>query len=181
MPMKMLFKSLATALAAALCLAAPSPSRASVPLSWEVKPGQASPVAFDRFHGESLQLSAEFVGFSEPPFAPGADVRLWYQTNGMGSAWWSVPASVESNRVSAVWSPELDPGAERVNLFFGAPSNAYCSAVLRLRGSPGMVPNVLPLPVQRLDYAAIEVANAPYYTKSEADSKIIELAPAPGN
>lgn len=154
---------------------------AAVPLSWEVKPGQASPVAFDRFHGESLQLSAEFVGFSEPPFAPGADVRLWYQTNGMGSAWWSVPASVESNRVSAAWSPELDPGAERVTLFFGAPSNAYCSAVLRLRGSPGMVPNVLPLPVQRLDYAAIEVANAPYYTKSEADAKIVELAPAPGN
>ena len=154
---------------------------ASVPLSWEVKPGHASPVAFDRFHGESLHLSAEFVGFSEPPFASGADVRLWYQTNGMGSAWWSVPASVESNRVSAVWSPELDPGAERVTLFFGAPSNAYCSAVLRLRGSPGMVPNALPLPVQRLDYAAIEVANAPYYTKSEADAKIVELAPAPGN
>lgn len=179
--MKPQHKLIAIVLAASFCLTAPSLSRAAVPLSWEVKPGQAAPVAFDRFHGESLHLTAEFVGFGEPPFAPGADVRLWYQTNGMGSAWWSAPASIDSNRVSAVWSPELDPGAERVNLFFGAPSNAYCSAVLRLRGSPGMVPNVLPLPVQRLDYAAIEVANAPYYTKSEADSKIIELAPAPGN
>lgn len=179
--MKPQHKLIAIVLAASFCLTAPSLSRAAVPLSWEVKPGQAAPVAFDRFHGESLQLSAEFVGFSEPPFAPDADVRLWYQTNGMGSAWWSVPASVESNRVSAAWSPELDPGAGRVTLFFGAPSNAYCSAVLRLRGSPGMVPNALPLPVQRLDFAALDVSNAPYYTKAEADAKIVELAPAPGN
>ena len=165
----------------ALAIFVSGAATAAVPLSWEVKPGQASPVAFDRFHGESLQLSAEFVGFSEPPFAPGADVRLWYQTNGMGSAWWSAPASVESNRVSAVWSPELDPGAERVTLFFGAPSNAYCSAVLRLRGSPGMVPNALPLPVQRLDFAALDVLNAPYYTQAETEEKILALAPAPGN
>ena len=140
--MKHPFKPLATALAATLRLAA----TAAVPLAWDVRPGQPAPVMFDRYHGETLGFSATFRGFGELPFAAGADVRLWYQTNGMGAAWWSAPATIRSNVLSAVWSPELDPGAERVSLFFGAPSNAYASAVLRLRHSPGFAPGAMPDP-----------------------------------
>ena len=140
--MKRTLKSLATALAAALQLAAV----AAVPLAWDVRPGQPAPVMFDRYHGESLEFRCAFRGFGELPFAAGADVRLWYQTNGMGQAWWSAPATIQSNVLSAVWSPEMDPGAERVSLFFGAPSNAYASAVLRLRHSPGFAPGTMPDP-----------------------------------
>ena len=140
--MKRTFKPLATALAATLQLAA----TAAVPLAWDVRPGQPAPVMFDRYHGETLGFSATFRGFGELPFAAGADVRLWYQTNGMGQAWWSVPATIQSNVLSAVWSPEMDPGAERVSLFFGAPSNAYAAAVLRLRHSPGFAPGAMPDP-----------------------------------
>ena len=164
---------LATALAAAL--------HAAVPLAWEVRPTNPAPAAFDRHHGETIHLTATFNGFGELPFAPGADVRLWYQTNGMGQAWWSAPATVQSNVITATWSPALDPGADRVSLFFGAPSNVYASAVLRLRHSPGFTPSVLTLPVQRLDFAAVEIANAPYYTKTETEAKIAELAPVPGD
>lgn len=120
---------------------------AAVPLAWDVRPGQPAPVMFDRYHGETLSFSATFRGFGELPFSPGADVRLWYQTNGMGAAWWSAPATIRSNVLSAVWSPEMDPGAERVSLFFGAPSNAYAAAVLRLRHSPGFAPGALPDPI----------------------------------
>ena len=141
--MKTLCKPYATALAATLQLAV----HAAVPLAWDVRPGQPAPVMFDRYHGESLGFSATFRGFGELPFAPGADVRLWYQTNGMGTAWWSAPATIQSNVLSAVWSPEMDPGAERVSLFFGAPSNAYASAVLRLRHSPGFAPGAMPDPI----------------------------------
>ncbi len=140
--MKRTLKSLATALAATLQLAA----LAAVPLAWDVRPGQPAPVTFDRYHGEKLSFSATFRGFGELPFEPGADIRLWFQTNGMGSAWWSAPATVQSNVLSAVWSPALDPGADRVSLFFGAPSNAYASAVLRLRHSPGFAPGAMPDP-----------------------------------
>ena len=140
--MKPHYKPLATALAATLQLAA----LAAVPLSWDVRPGQPAPVTFDRYHGETIDFSATFRGFGELPFAPGADIRLWYQTNGMGSAWWSVPATIQSNVLSATWSPALDPGADRVSLFFGAPSNAYASAVLRLRHSPGFAPGTMPDP-----------------------------------
>ena len=140
--MKPHYKPLATALAATLQLAA----LAAVPLAWDVRPGQPAPVTFDRYHGEAIDFSATFRGFGELPFAPGADIRLWYQTNGMGSAWWSAPATIQSNVLSATWSPALDPGADRVSLFFGAPSNAYAAAVLRLRHSPGFAPGTMPDP-----------------------------------
>ena len=136
------YKPLATALAATLQLAL----HAAVPLSWDARPGNPAPASFDRYHGEAIDFSATFRGFGELPFAPGADIRLWYQTNGMGSAWWSVPATIQSNVLSATWSPALDPGADRVSLFFGAPSNAYAAAVLRLRHSPGFAPGSMPDP-----------------------------------
>ena len=121
-------------------------SSASVPLAWTVTPRNPAPVAFDRHHGETLDFRCQFEGFGELPFAQAADIRLWYQTNGMAAAWWSVPASVSSNVLSATFPPQADPSADRLALFFGAPSNAYASAVLRLRHSPGFTPNVLPAP-----------------------------------
>ncbi|MBR4651814.1 MAG: hypothetical protein IKO72_00505 [Kiritimatiellae bacterium] len=136
--MKHLFTTIAIALAACL--------RASVPLSWTATPRNPAPVAFDRHHGETLEFRCVFSGFGELPFGQAADIRLWYQTNGMAAAWWSVPASVSSNVLSATFPPQADPGADRLSLFFGAPSNAYASAVLRLRHSPGFTPNVLPAP-----------------------------------
>jgi hypothetical protein len=140
--MKTHVKPLATALAATLQLAL----HAAVPLAWDVRPGNPAPASFDRYHGEALEFRCTFRGFGELPFAPGADIRLWYQTNGMGAAWWSAPATIQSNVLSATWSPALDPGADRVSLFFGAPSNAYASAVLRLRHSPGFAPGTMPDP-----------------------------------
>ncbi len=140
--MKPHFKPLATAFAATLQLAA----LAAVPLAWDARPGNPAPASFDRYHGEALEFRCTFRGFGELPFAPGADIRLWFQTNGMGSAWWSAPATIQSNVLTATWSPALDPGADRVSLFFGAPSNAYAAAVLRLRHSPGFAPGTMPDP-----------------------------------
>lgn len=140
--MKPCHKPLATALAATLQLA----TIAAVPLAWDVRPGQPAPVTFDRYHGETIEFSATFRGFGALPFAGDADIRLWFQTNGMGAAWWSAPATIRSNVLSATWSPELDPGTDRVSLFFGAPSNAYAAAVLRLRHSPGFAPGTMPDP-----------------------------------
>ena len=121
---------------------------AAVPLLWTATPERPAPAAFDRHHGETLELRCTLAGFGERPFAPGADVRLWYQTNGMGAAWWSVPATAASNTLAATFTPADDAGADRYALFFGAPSNAYASAVLRLRPSPGFTPNALPPPEQ---------------------------------
>ena len=170
--MKHLSKPLATALAAALQFAA----TAAVPLVWDVVPTRATPAKFDRYHGETLDLKATFRGFGTLPFVPGADVRLYYQTNGMGAAWWNAPASVSSNVVTGTFSPNLDPGADSVTVFFGAPSNAYASAIIKLRPSPGFSPAAMPAP----GIAGV-VSLENYYTKDEVESKIAELAPTPGN
>lgn len=144
MEMKRMCKAAAAAILAALAFVVCA--QGGVPLEWAATPGRPAPAQFDRFHGEALELRCEFRGFDPLPFEAGGDVRLWWQTNGMGNAWWSIPATVSSNALSAVWGPAQDPGAERVTLFFGAPSNAYAAASLRLRGSPGGAPNALEPP-----------------------------------
>lgn len=127
----------------------PFTAHAAVPLDWTAHPGQTAPVTFDRFHGETLDFRCTFQGFSpdgQTVFGQNQEVRLFWQTNGMETSWWSVPAAVSSNVIAATWSPDLDPGADRVLLFFGAPSNAYAAAVLRLRHSPGFTPATPPPP-----------------------------------
>lgn len=148
-----------SALMLAACVAAAA--NAAVPLAWETLPGSPAPVSFDRHHGETIDFRCTLRGFGQhgPVFGNDADVRLWYQTNGMGQAWWSAPATVSSNVITATWSPALDPGADRVSIFLGAPSNVYASAVLRLRHSPGFAPASLPLPTPVLDFAAVELRN----------------------
>ena len=135
--MKHLFRPLATALAAALQFAATA----------------AVPVA------STVDLAVTLKGYTTPPIADGADVRLWYQTNGMGKAWWSAPATFDGSTITASFGPAQDCGADRVSLFFGAPSNVFASAVLRLTHSPGFDPARLPLPVQYIDFAAVELRN----------------------
>jgi hypothetical protein len=163
--------TLATSLAAALQLAAIA---AAVPLAWEARPGNPAPAQFTRYHGETLALRCTLAGFDGDLSAQG-DVRLWFQTNGMGRLWWSAPATAASNRIEAAFGAAEDVGADRVSLFLGSPSNVYASAVLRLMPSPGFTPADLSLPVLRLDFDALAVTNAPYYTKDETDGVASDL------
>lgn len=179
-------------ISATVCAVALSANSAE-PLSWERTPNRPAPAQFDVFHGESLDFRCTFTGFGALPFAGASDVRLWYQTNGMGAAWWSIPATVSSNALAATFTPDRDPGAERLAVFFGAPSNAYASASIRFRHSPGFTPNTLPPPFV-LDWAekladatnalavssaAAFMARSDAYTKEETDARIVELSPTP--
>ena len=186
--MKTCFKNLANLLAAALQLFSIhwflSTANAAVPVAWTNSPGMSPYPVKPVPHGSTVDFAVTLRGYTSPPIADGADVRLWFQTNGMGSAWWSAPATLEGDVITATFGAEQDTGADRVSLFFGAPSNVFASAVLRLTHAPGFSPSSLPLPVQRLDFAAVEIANAPYYTQAETDARIVELSPAaqpPGN
>ena len=148
-------KTLAAALAAVLQLAA----LAAVPVAWTNSPGMPPYPVKPVPHGVPVDFRVTLRGYSDPPAAPGADVRLWYQTNGMGSAWWSTPATLDGDTVTATFGPAQDTGADRVSLFFGAPSNVFAAAVLRLTHSPGFAPASLPLPVPVLDFSAVELRN----------------------
>ena len=134
-------------------------SHAAVPVAWTNSPGMPPYPIKPVPHGSTVDLAVTLKGYTTPPIADGADVRLWYQTNGMGSAWWSAPATFDGSTITASFGPAQDCGADRVSLFFGAPSNVFASAVLRLTHAPGFDPARLPLPVQYIDFAAVELRN----------------------
>ena len=140
--MKPHYKPLATAITAALQLAA----IAAVPVAWTNSPGMPPYPIKPVPHGSTVDLAVTLRGYTTPPIADGADVRLWYQTNGMGQAWWSAPATFDGSTITASFGPAQDCGADRVSLFFGAPSNVFASAVLRLTHAPGFAPASLPPP-----------------------------------
>lgn len=128
---------------------------ASVPLRWQVETSRLQPVAFDALHGETLELAASFQSYGKPLAVTGP-AALYYQTNGMGSAWWQVPATVASNRIEAVFPPSADPGAPRLNCFLGGTASTYRAAfTLRFANSPGAQPNMMPWPSTHAEAAEI--------------------------
>ena len=95
----------------------------------------------------------------------------------MDSVWWHTDG--------LVFHPTNDVGAASYRFFLEGRDDLgrdwHANGLLRLLPSPGFTPNTIELPVARLDFAAVDVANAPYYDKTETEAKIVELAPAPGN
>lgn len=154
--------ALCLAAAAALSDTAPSP----VPLRWTSDAARPAPYVAQVFRGETVGLACSLTAYARPLDLAGATAELCWQTNGMGSAWWTAPASVASNAVSAVWTPEMDCGAASYDFFLrvAAPGGVTYRAhgAIAMRGSPGASPNELPPPVQRIDFAAVSYTNAPW-------------------
>lgn len=153
-------------------LALSLPALAAVPLRWSVETSRAQTTTFDVYRGETLSLAADLSSYGQP-LALAGSVALYCQTNGMGDAWWIVPATVASNRIEAVLSPSNYPGdAQSLNCFLGGPATSYRAAFrLRVIGAPGPAPNTVSPPVVTLDFSQISVANPPYWTRDEADSR----------
>ena len=172
--MKTHCKQLATTLAALLAI----PLLAAVPIAWTNSPGMPPYAVSPIPHGSTIDFSVTLKGYTSPPIVPGADLRLWYQTNGMGSAWFYAPASINSNVITATFGPAQDVGADRVSLFFGAPSNVFASAVLRLTPSPGFAPNSLPFPAPVLDFSTVDVRNIGALTNGWSFGTATDLSPA---
>ena len=135
---------------------------AAVPLRWTVETSRAQPATFDEFAGATYDLEATLQSYGKPLEVVG-DPHLYWQTNGMGSAYWSAPATVSGNVFRATWTPACDVGANAYNCFIGITGSIYHAAFqLRLRASPGAVPNELPLPQKVIDFAQVEVRNPPW-------------------
>ena len=139
---------------------------AAIPLKWTVETSRSTPAQFEAYQGETLALEAALTSYGKPLEAP-SNYSLYWQTNGMGSTYWSVPcvatASSPSNVLYATWSPTNDVGAKVYNCFIGQPGTIYHAAFqLRLRPSPGATPNELPLPTPVIDFAKVRVLNPPW-------------------
>ena len=143
---------------------------AAVPLRWTVETSRVQPASFDAYQGETLTFEAALQSKGKPLEAP-LNYSFFWQTNGMGSTYWEAPCPVPSssldgastNVLFATFTPSMDVGARVYNCFIGSPSNIYHAAFqLRLRPSPGALPNALPLPTPVIDFARVRVLNPPW-------------------
>lgn len=138
-----------------------------VPVRWTVETSRAQVAQFEAYRGETLLLEAEMRSYGKP-LSEVLQPDLYWQTNGMGNAWWKAPATSEGNVCRAFWTPTNDCGAAAYNCFIGGPGATYRAAFrLRMLPSPGFTPNHLPLPARRIDFAAVEVENAPWATRDD--------------
>lgn len=126
---------------------------AAVPLRWTVETSRAQVAQFEAYRGETLDLEATMKSYGSPLATP-AQPSLYWQTNGMGAAWWTAPATASGNVLRATWSPTNDCGGTVYNCFIGGPDATYRAAFrLRMLPSPGYTPNHLKLPTVTYDAA----------------------------
>ena len=175
---------------------------AAVPLRWTVETSRVQPAVFEAYQGETLTFEAALQSHGKPLEAP-VNYSFFWQTNGMGSTYWEVkvrgegeqrnnstvhldPSPSPTNVLFATWSPEMDVGAKVYNCFIGSPSNIYHAAFqLRLRPSPGALPNALPLPPPVIAFDRVKVLNPPWPSSDDvrqiADSVVGPVADAVNN
>lgn len=147
---------------------------AQVPFAWDADASVAASVRKDVYRGETVPLRPSWTGVS----TNGWTFSLLWQTNGMGSAWWSDTAD------AFTWKPARDFGAERYTLFIRAASpdgvSYRANAVIRMLPSPGFIPAEAPSPTFYPDLAealapyvaalvSADLSKATNYTDSVAD------------
>lgn len=164
-----------SALAALLLFACTA--SALMPIRWVADGSKPDAYATQIAQGETRELICTLKNYGAPvAVSDSATATMYYQTNGMGSAYWPAPASVTSNGViTATWSPALDAGAAVYNFALGVDdgtTNRIYTAygILRMRLSPGHIPNTLPLPRQFIDFAIIDILNAPWATPADIEA-----------
>ena len=116
-------------------------------------------------HGDSATLTARLY-LRGAPYTP-TNAVCYFQTNGMGRAWWTAPCSIASNTVSVAWTPLLErAGSDLYPLVVRVDDAAWrAAALLFLRPAPGPEPDELPV---ILDFGSIAYTNAPWATAQEA-------------
>ena len=154
----------------------------AAPLQWTCDWPEAKSQTFSLYQGETATFEPTFR-VNGRTVTNATIEAVWYQTNGMGNAWWKLDG--------ATFAPSNDVGAASYRFFveasvpgspFPVPQTIYrANGALRMLPSPGFTPNAIEPPIVTLDFANIEVAHAPYYDKAETEAKIVELAPAPGD
>ena len=70
---------------------------AAVPLRWTVETSRVQPAVFEAYQGETLTFEAALQSHGKPLAAP-VNYSFFWQTNGMGNAYWEAPCPVPSCR-----------------------------------------------------------------------------------
>lgn len=153
----------------AILLAAAS-SAAIVEHRWRANVTAPAAAQFPIGRGETVEFVCDLVDGRGAPVAlpDGTLAAMYWQTNGMGDAWYSGPATVSNSTIRVTWLPEYDPGAPLVRLFLSAedPAGAVAHrafANLRFYATPGTDPEVLPVPERVIDLVPVAaITNSPW-------------------
>lgn len=156
-------------------------------LRWRCDIARPAPRALQIYRGETARLECLLTLQGDPATIPAdATALIAWQSRDMGASWYTAEASVDVSRgaVLADFTPAMDSGAAEFRAFLrvdGGEGSGICyraAALLQMLDSPGAVINEIPIPPRVLDFATIEVLNAPYYTKSDADARFASVADA---
>jgi len=131
-------------------------AHAQVHFKWAVESSRAAPTQFSCYRGETILLQPVITSYGEP--VSNYTATVYWQTNGMDTAWWTTNA--------LVFCPAMDVGASSYTLFVKADTTNGTSyranAVIRMLSAPGVTPNSLPYPVQLLNFSNVSWTNAPW-------------------
>jgi hypothetical protein len=140
-----------------LCTCFALASLGQVPCKWEVESSRAAPAQINCYRGETLHLQPTIkeYGVTLTNFTS----TLYYQTNGMGTAWWTGTNGM-------YFTPAMDVGAASYSVYIQTvKSNGIsyrANAVIRMFGAPGANPNFIMTPVPRIDFSSTAYTNAPW-------------------
>lgn len=148
----------------------------AISFEWSADIDRPAPAVFTLAEGETAQLACRLVRRGAPFNTAATNAVLYVQTNGMGRAWWTLPASVDGSLLRATVSPDSVPAASVVHAVIGAsgPSGLVYRAVADLRylPSPGYAPNAVQPPVRTLDFATVAWTNAPWALPADVSAAI---------
>ncbi len=160
---------------AAAILAATLAEAAPLTYRWTVEASNPQPYSATVMRGETVSLSATLRAYGQRVDLAGADAVFYWQTPDMGASWWSEPATVSGDTLTAAWSPLNDPGADRYTFFIAATAGSAtlyrAYGTLQMRPAPGFNPVTLPPPVS-VDYATRDWIAAQGYLTAEADPTV---------
>ena len=131
----------------------------ALPLVWRADWPDAKPVETLVHRGTDVELQPQWRINKEPADTNGWTYTTFCQTNAVGPWFGPLPG--------AFFSHTNDVGAAFYNVMVraetpGGAVNYTAFARFRMLDSPGFAPGELPLPAQSIDFADVEIANAPW-------------------
>jgi hypothetical protein len=123
---------------------------------WTVETSKPAATVCDAFQGETIYLEPTLLCYGSAASVSNSTLTLFWQTNGMASAWWSKPADADhsvTGRIRAIFAPTNDIGASQYTFFIQATdtnaSNYRAYGLIRMRSSPGYRPSAAPAPASQ--------------------------------
>ena len=149
--------------------------------AWNVDANKHTAVQRTYKQGEYIDAYVTLRDGYAPLDLTGATAQFLWYTNSTDNLWWTNSAAITSpasGEIQFSWKPSMDTGAPInyywVGIWMPGSTNPIwrINGTIRLLDSPGFAPNALSLPVNYLDFDAIEYTNGPWATPADVSTAI---------